>query len=364
MRIRLIALAALSLAALCQTIPRTAPIPNDPLEMITGPVQVVDTWDDRQAALLLLARARGNESLKSAGRGYDLKVSFTVNSGGQTEYDGDWEMEEIFSPQYGTRWTAKGPAGYTTTQISADNRNYAEGAEGTAGTIPLRLHEARSALFGALPTNGQGDLIRTATAKYNGVPVTCCLLAGSEHMPTAAPGRRWDENEECIDPQTRLLQMHSQVPGMYSGYDYTDAPKLGDRVLPRNMILTEGGKTVVRVHVESLTEMTSADSNLFVPTAAMKAGRQSVGTTGAQKTFVIPQSSPIPADAIIQPVCVFGVIAPSGQLVEAHSVQPGDPNSKAALEFAKSMTFPAANPTAARPLQRFVFIIEKFVAPR
>jgi hypothetical protein len=363
MRIRLIALVALSLAALCQTIPRAAPIPSDPLEMVTGPVQLVDTWDDRQAALLLLTRARANESLKSAARGYDVKVSFTVSSGGQTEYDGDWEMEEIFSPQYGTRWNVKGPAGFALTEISADNRNYAEGTAGTTGTIPLRLHEARSALFGALATNSQ-DSIRTATAKYNGVPVTCYLLAGSEHMPTSAPGRRWDETEECIDSQTRLVQMHSQVPGRYSGYDYTDAPKLGDRVLPRTVILTEGGKVVVRIKVESLTEMTSADPNLFVPTAAMKAGRQSVGTTGAQKMFVVPQSGPIPADATIQPVCVFGVVGPSGLLVEAHSLQPGDANSKAAMEFAKSMTFPSPNQAATRPLQHFVFIIEKFVAPR
>jgi len=49
-------------------------------------------------------------------------------------------------------------------------------------------------------------------------------------VPTASPGRRWDEIEECIDPQSGLLQVHSQVPGRYYDYDYTDAPKLGDRV--------------------------------------------------------------------------------------------------------------------------------------
>jgi hypothetical protein len=80
--------------------------------------------------------------------------------------------------------------------------------------------------------------------------------------------------------------------------------------------------------------------------------------------FVVPQSGPIPADATIQPVCVFGVVGPSGLLVEAHSLQPGDANSKAAMEFAKSMTFPSPNQAATRPLQHFVFIIEKFVAPR
>jgi hypothetical protein len=56
------------------------------------------------------------------------------------------------------------------------------------------------------------------------------LLAGPDPVPTASPGRRWDEIEECIDPQSGLLQVHSQVPGRYYDYDYTDAPKLGDRV--------------------------------------------------------------------------------------------------------------------------------------
>ena len=44
---------------------------------------------------------------------------------------------------------------------------------------------------------------------------------------------RWDEAEECIDPQSELLRTHSPVPGRYFAYEYSDASQPGDRALPR-----------------------------------------------------------------------------------------------------------------------------------
>lgn len=354
-RRRLAAVIGLPLAALCQTAPIASRIPDDPLEMAAGTAQTSSKSSDRDAALQLLARARENYDLKGGRRGYDLKVSFTVVSGGQTEYDGDWEMEEIFLPKYGTRWTAKAAAGYTTTQISADNRHY---GEGTSSTIPLRLHEARAALLGAIPTNLNRRSVRTATSTYKGVQVTCVLLAGPDRVPTPSSGRRWDELEDCVDPRSGLLQVHSQVPGRYYGYDYTEAPKLGDRVLPRTVTVTEAGKTVSSIHVDSLTEISEADSTLFTSTPEMI---ESVNLAQAQKISVFPDIIPMTAGATIQPVCVFGLFTPLGQIVEAHSLQPADPNSQAAVEFAKSMNFYVPPPSGARPVQHFVFIIEKFV---
>src|SRR5580704_17814742 len=102
----LFAALGLPLATLCQS-PIAVPIPPDPFELVTGPIKIVDAPEDKQAAVRLLARARSNESMKTAGPGYRLKVSFTVSSGGQTEYDGDWEMEETYLAHAGTHWTAK-----------------------------------------------------------------------------------------------------------------------------------------------------------------------------------------------------------------------------------------------------------------
>jgi len=42
---------------------QVAPIPNDPLELATGPVQIADTADKRAAVLALLERARQNDNL-------------------------------------------------------------------------------------------------------------------------------------------------------------------------------------------------------------------------------------------------------------------------------------------------------------
>ena len=77
--------------------PRTAAIPDDPLELVTGSIQSVTSPDDREAIQKLLARARSNYALRTDGPGYDLKVSFKVDSGGQTQYDGAWQMEEIYA---------------------------------------------------------------------------------------------------------------------------------------------------------------------------------------------------------------------------------------------------------------------------
>jgi hypothetical protein len=121
---------------------------------------------------------------------------------------------------------------------------------------------------------------------------------------------------------------------------------------------------VSEVHVDSLTELPAADPTLFVPTEVMRARGPAVAMAGAQKIFRLVGRSPFPPGATAQPVCVFGLVTASGKLVEAHSLQPSDPNSHAAVEAAKRINFPHPTPLGARPEQHFVFVIEKFVSPR
>lgn len=124
----LMAAGGLSLAAFGKNAPpREAVVPADPLEMAAGHIETVNAPAKRAAVVQLLAHARDSYALRNSGRGYDLKVSFTVNSGGETQYDGQWEMEDIFDPQQGLRWTASTAAGYTTTQISTNGMFYREG---------------------------------------------------------------------------------------------------------------------------------------------------------------------------------------------------------------------------------------------
>ncbi|HEY4361233.1 MAG TPA: hypothetical protein VGN17_09700 [Bryobacteraceae bacterium] len=339
------------------------PPPGDPLELVTGQIQVADSAGSREAAFQLLAQARSRYSVRNAGVGYDLKVSFSVNSGGQTDFDGAWQMEDIFDLQQGLRWTASATGGFSTAQISANGRFY---REGSADTVPLRLHEARAALFDPIPASGNIDRsrIRTSNSTFNGILVTCVLLSDPKSGAASSSGRSWDETEVCVDPQSGLLQTQSQVPGRYFAYDYSNAPGLGDYVLPHKVTVTEGGRMVSEIAVESLTEHPSAPAGLFTPSAQMKSRGAATEMGSAQKISRVIGPTPVPAGATVDTVCVFGLVTPSGQLVEAHSLQPSDPNSSAAVEAARQMKFSTAVPRGARPQQHFVFLLEKFVSSK
>jgi hypothetical protein len=355
----LIAGVGLPLVAFGQHGPRTAPVPSDPLELVTGQIQAADTPASREAILQLLARARDNYELRMAGQGYDLKISFAVDSLGQTDYDGAWEMEDLFVPGQGLRWTAKAAAGYTITAISSNGELY---GEGTASAVPLRLEEARGILLHPLPSAAYAsrESIRTSTATFHGAPVTCILVSTSKKVPTAL-GRGWEESEECVD-QSGLLQVHSEVPGRYAVYDYSKAPQLGGHTLPRTVTVTEAGRIVSKIFVETLEETTVADPSAFVPTDGMQARGPATDMTAATKISRVHGQGPFTSAMTVRPVCVFGIVTATGQLVEAHSLQPSDPNSQAAVEDAKGIDFSPSTPAGAPPRQHFVFIIEKFIS--
>jgi hypothetical protein len=350
-----------SSVALAQGVPRAAAIPGDPLELAAGAVAAAPSPAMRTAALQLLGRARGNYALRSAGRGYtgrayDLKATFTVNSGGQTGLDGAWKMEDMFDPNLGFRWTAQGPGGYAITRIRAkDGMLY---GDETGSYVPLRLQQARAALFDPLPAQDtlSRASIRTLTGSLNGAELSCALSGPPKASNTG--GRHWDEAEECIDPQTGLLATHSQVPGLYFAYDYTDARRFDGRVLPGKVTVTEGGKTVITISVDSLTALDAADPSLFTPSGEMKANGRPIALGGARK-----MAGPPGPGATAGTVCVFGVVTPAGELMEAHSLQPSDPNSRAAVEAAKQMTFPRP-PLGVAAQQYFVYILERFTSPQ
>lgn len=348
--------------ALTQGMPRPASIPADPLELASSRVAAAPSTANRDDALALLRRARANYALRAGARAYDLKVSFTVNSGGQTAADGDWQMEDMFDPGLGSRWTAKGPGGNTITRIHTQDRMLY--GDETAAYVPLRLQEVRAALLGPLPlADGLGRAsIRTTTASYAGMELTC-LLIGPRVDTKVSGGRHWNEAEGCIDAQSGLLATASQIPGRYFAYDYSSARRFDGHVLPNKVIVTEGGKTVTTISVDSLTALDSPDPNLFVPTAAMRARGRPIVLAGAHKITRAAPPGASPAGATPDAVCVFGVMTPDGQLMEAHSLQPSDPNSAAAVQAARQTTYQRP-PVGVEPQQYFLFIVERFGASR
>lgn len=354
---RLMVLGGAALTALAQYSLPPGSMPKDS-ELVSA--ASIDQQTDRTAALQLLGRARENYQLRKSGHGYDLRVTFTVNSGGQTAHDGLWEMEDIFDPAQGLHWSAN-TSGYAITEISLSGTHY---LEHTGDYIPLRLHEARAALFDPMPSAAATDnaRIRSATVVFNGTELKCVLLSGPRGGGVSAGGRGWTEAEECIDPQSGLLRLQSQAPGRYFSYDYANGPGLEGRRFPRGVTVTEGGQKVTEIRVESLTAVSSADPQLFQPTAAMKAGGPAIVMGEAKKFLRSASAGRVPVRAAVDAVCIFGLVTPSGQLVEAHSLQPGNPDSQAALDDARKLRFPAATAAGAGVPQYFAFIIEQFVS--
>jgi len=337
------------LAGLAGAAPRIVPVPADPLELASGRVDAAD----RTAALGLLARARDHYSLRKSGLGYDLKVSFAVDSAGQTRFDGTWQMEDRFLPGQGLHWNAQASAGYSYTGIATAGAQYGDG-----DAVPLRLEEVRGMLLHPLPSDAylSRESIRSVSTALNGAAVTCLLLTTAKKPSYPPVGRAWEEAEECIDPQTGLLMLHSEAPGRYIVYDYTNAPKLDKQMLARTVTVHEGGRAVSTITVDLLEEMSKADRSLFVPSDRMRQQGRSVEMAPMTKmTRAHPPLLPFE-----RPVCVFGLVSASGQLLEAHSLQPSDPNSQAALNDARQIDFSKSTPPGTAPRQHFVVILEKF----
>jgi len=357
---RWLTLCGLPFAAFGQSAPAVAPVPRDALELAKGQIQTATTSASRDAALQLLARARNFYQLRNSRQAWDLKVRFSVDSAGATNYDGDWQMEDVFAPGQGVHWTATSSAGYSITGIFASNATY---AEGSSNAVPLRLQEARAALFNPLPSvayAGTGS-IRTVAVSFRGSPMTCVLWSRSRNISNPTAERGWDEAEECVDPQTGLLLVHSEIPGHYAVYEYSNGTQLGSHRLPQTVTITEGGRVVSKISVESLQGIGAPDPSLFVPTEGMKAAGQATAMTSATKVSRM-QGGPYTRGMTVRPVCVFGMVTPTGQLVEAHSLQPSDPNSEAAIKDAQGIDFSPTMPTGGPPQQHFVFVIEKFVS--
>jgi len=109
--------------------------------------------------------------------------------------------------------------------------------------------------------------------------------------------------------QSGLLQVHSQVPGRYYSYDYSNAVKLADRTLPRQVTVNEGGRAVSTITVEASPTFGGRLRRCFSPEQDEAKGGPSPWERTKGIAHVRAESAA--RTTMAQTVCVFGVVTPS-----------------------------------------------------
>jgi len=337
-----------------QDAPQVAPLPYDPLELATGPTVVPDTPEKREILLNLLERARQNSAMHAPGMApFNLKVSFNA-VGKDSHNQGYGEMEETWLNGQTWRWSAR-LGDYSQFRVFYQGNVY---DDKTKGHMPMRLQMVRNAVFWPVVGNFGSSLLRMATAKWEGSDLACILVSGMADEATATPGRRWEENEFCIDPKTGWLRIHSEAPGFYSIYDYNGGIQFHGRVLPRQTTIVEGGTRVLEIHLDNLDDPNN-DPNQFVPTKKMLAHGPGAVMVGP---FRFPETVRTPSgfSGVIQPVIVHAILDEKGKVLDAEVVQSSDAAlATAALNIVWHSSYLPAQDRDRR-LQREAFINVKF----
>lgn len=289
------------------------PIPGDPLELVSGDAQPVQDAASRAAAISLLNKARAHSNVRAYA--YDLKTTF-VSPGAS---GGSWNLEDTSPARDIYRWTAQGGA-YSTINLRTSELVY---SNQPSGVIPLRLAQARTAIFYMYPQVGPYASVRTATATLNGAEVTCVLVMQmAQGTPSAGP-RRWEESESCVDPKSNLWMTYSPVPGMYTAYDYTDALHFHDKLIPAKFTITEARQTVVEAHTQSVTNAESPTAAIFQPVGLEKIG---VGPLMSTPWRVRNRSASgaVTSNSKLQVVVLDGIVNPQGQLSDVQVLASSD----------------------------------------
>jgi TonB-like protein len=333
--------------------PTVAPVPNDPLELANGPVQVADTPQARAAVVELLTKAQQNADVHTPGSpAFSIKVSF--NADGPVLYTGAGEMEETWLSWESSRWSVR-LGDFSLTRTFYQGTAFDDHA---ITFIPMRVQMLRDALFWPINLESAHPLIRTAAANWKGREVTCILTSGPQAEPTATPGRRWYEKEYCIDPKTALLAVWSDAPGIYVLYDYNGASAFHGHTLPQQISIVEGGAQVLEARVDSFAAPSGVDPAELKPKPQM-------ATRGPilSSTMRFPQVvHAAPGAALVQPVIVHAILDEDGKVLDAELVNnSGADLSKAALDIVKRGSYLPARDRRS-PLQREAFINVRFVS--
>ncbi|MGA2882514.1 MAG: hypothetical protein ABSG13_26470 [Bryobacteraceae bacterium] len=304
------------------------PVPSDPLELVTGNAQPAQDVNQRAEIITLLENAHKHSNVRA--QPYDLKTTFTVTG---SLSPGVWQMEDTSPGANLYRWTVQGPS-YSAVNLSANHIFY---SSQPATGLPLRLVQAREAIFYAKPLVGPRATLRTANASLNGADLLCALIAHNAMSPAGTGGRLWEEEEYCVDSKAGTLVTYSPAPGSYIVYDYSKAVPFHGKLIPNGFTITQAGQTIVEAQTESVTAPANNPA-AFQPAGLNQIGVGAVmsGTWRSRTRMPLPGGPQAAVAQTTAPVVVLhGMQAPNGKVSDLEMVASSDPSlNESALAFA------------------------------
>jgi len=297
------------------------PVPSDPLEL-AGNAQPVQDVNQRAEIVNLMLNAQRHSNVRAYA--YDLKTTFTVS--GSSSSDGTWQMEDT-SPAPGLyRWTIQSPS-YSAIHL---NINHVVYSNQPGDSLPLRLLQAREAIFYKEPAVGPRASLRTANASLNGVELTCALISRNAKPTDATGSRRWEEEEYCVDPKAGTLITYSLVPGLYVRFDYSKALAFHDKLIANGFTITQAGQTVVEAETESVSDAVNTPA-AFQPAGLNQIGVGPIMTAPWRYRMGMPSPSAAPG-ATAQFVALHGMQSPDGKLTEVELLASSDASLNASAQ--------------------------------
>ena len=295
------------------TVQQAPPVPSDPLELVPANAQPVRDVSQRAEIIDLLGNSHRLSNVRS--HPYNLKTTFTTA-------DGKWQLEDTSPGANRYRWTAQGP-NYSAVNLQIRGVLYSDQA---ANALPLRLAQVRAAIFFNQPPLGPRASLRIAPANLDGTALTCTLISRNAMTNAGTDGRRWDEEEYCLDPKANTLVTYSPVPGLFVHYDYSKALAFHDKLIWNKFTITQAGQTVIEAQTESVTDPPNN------PAAFQPAGLNQIGvgppmTPPWRSRMMAPSPAPSP---MAQIVVLHGMQSPDGKLTEVEVLASSDPSVNAA----------------------------------
>jgi hypothetical protein len=155
------------------------------------------------------------------------------------------------------------------------------------------------------------------------------------------------------------LQIFSQAPGIYIAYDYANALKFHNHMLPGKITVSENGNNVIEAQLTSIADADPSNLSLYVPTTEMTAhGPAPVSDVPERFPMFFPAANA--SDSNVQPTIVHVTIDPNGNVQEIEALQHTSVSDQA-LALMKSRRYPASpQPAGASPRLREAFVNVQF----